>query len=108
MYGLSSALGKSIRGRMLEQFVWLKLNLHRCSHVSRNVWLNHRKEPTLVLYPSGKAEVGTYPIIAARSEIGQRAPTEIGQRAKVGNEFLTHLLVPEIELYSVPSAEPVV
>src|SRR5260370_2334192 len=93
-------VAESIRGRMLEQFVRLKLNLHRCRHISGNAGLNHRKEPALVLYPSRDAEVGTHPIIAAHTKIGQRAAT--------GNEFLTDLLMPEIELQAVARAEPVV
>ena len=81
------------RGRMLEQLMRLKQNLHRCRHVSGNVRLNHRKEPALALHPSGKAEVGTHPIIPTHSEIGQRAAS--------GNELLADFLVPEIELQPI-------
>ena len=83
---------------VLEQFMRLKQNLYCGRHVSRNVRLNHRKEPAFVLHPSGKAKVGTHPIVTAH--------TEIGQCATSGNESLTYFLVSEIELQSVARAKP--
>src|SRR5437899_12432163 len=80
--------------------MWLKQNLHSGRQVSGNVRLNHRKDPALVLHPGGNAEVGTQPIIATRTDIGQRAAT--------GKKLLADLLVPEIDLNSIARIEPIV
>src|SRR5882724_753240 len=87
-------------GRMLEQFMRLKQNLYCGRHISGNIRLNHGKEPALMLHSGGEAEIGAHLVIPAHANIGQRASS--------GNELLTHLLVPEIELHTIACVEPVI
>src|ERR1700722_13708578 len=81
---------RPLRARALEQFLRLKLNLHRSRHVSLSVWLNHRKEPPFILHRSGKTEIRAHQILALSPRVCQRAPT--------WDELLARFLVPEIEL----------
>src|SRR6266566_4495125 len=88
-----------VRKRACEQLLRRKRHLHGGRHVSRDVWLNDREQPALVLHPSGNAD-RAQPIIAAHPHIRQRAPA--------GNELLANLLVTEIQLNPVAWTEPVV
>src|SRR5712692_2533282 len=73
-------------------------------HGRRNVPLctsrNHGKEPPLICHRSRKTEIRAYPVIASSAYVRQRAAA--------GNELLTDLLMPEVELKAVPSVKPVI
>src|SRR6266436_513417 len=85
---------------MPEHLLRLKQNLHGGRDVCGGIRLNHGKEPPLVLHRSRNAEIGAHPVITSDARVGQRTST--------GNELLTYLLVPEIELNSVARAEPII
>src|SRR5260370_2342608 len=94
----SHYVSRCSRGRMLEQFMRLKQNLYCGRHVSGNIRLNHRKQPTLVLHP-GRYTDSPEPVIAAHSHIRQTAPA--------GQILLADLLVAEIQLHAAARSAPV-
>ena len=73
---------------MFEQLARFKHNLHGRCHVCGVIRLYHRKEPALMLYPNGDAQIGTEPVFAGHPQVGQ-GPT-------VRNELRADFLVPEI------------
>src|SRR4029077_11239278 len=88
------------RSRAAEKLLRLEQNLHGGRDVTRGTRMNHGKKPALVLHRSGEADIRQYPVIGAHANVGQRASS--------GNELLTHLLVPEIELHTIACVEPVI
>src|SRR6202043_958538 len=83
-----------------EPFLRFERDLHGGSDVAGLVWLDHREQPALVLYPAGNPNVRSRPIVAAYADIGQTAATR--------NKLLADLLVPKIDLHAISRIEPVI
>ena len=83
--------------RPLEQFLRLKQDLQAGRHIFLRTRLDPGKEPTLMSHGGREAKTGTHLIVARHARVGESA--------SLGNEFLTDLLMPRIQLQQTSWAE---